>query len=211
MYGFLGQGFSEDNKSVASIVDSEDIDSIGAALEATISDNSFTKATVVVAFATAAGVDHLTQMTSDGNLKSCTVHVGVDENVTSRDALESIHNSTLNGHVYHGQTTFHPKLFYFEGPDRIRAIVGSGNLTQDGLFSNYEAALLLDGPKDEPSLQAAVEDFESYIESIRTHGNQLSESLIAELANDGMVMTESAQREQRAASSESDSSPMKAC
>jgi len=37
--------------------------------------------------------------------------------------------------------TFHPKVFVFESNSAALAIVGSGNLTQRGLFLNHEAAL----------------------------------------------------------------------
>ena len=38
-------------------------------------------------------------------------------------------------------STFHPKIFIFSNADSAEAVVGSGNLTEGGLFTNYEANL----------------------------------------------------------------------
>jgi hypothetical protein len=50
--------------------------------------------------------------------------------------------------------TFHPKVYVARRGDRIRALVGSANLT-GGLITNVEAAVLLDGSIDEPVLRDA--------------------------------------------------------
>ena len=39
--------------------------------------------------------------------------------------------------------TFHPKIYLFESPTAADIVVGSGNLTEGGLFTDYEAALRL--------------------------------------------------------------------
>lgn len=40
-------------------------------------------------------------------------------------------------------STFHPKLYLFRSATAAAVVVGSGNLTEGGLFTNYEAGLLL--------------------------------------------------------------------
>ena len=39
--------------------------------------------------------------------------------------------------------TFHPNIYLFKSPTAADIVVGSGNLTEGGLFTNYEAALRL--------------------------------------------------------------------
>jgi len=55
---------------------------------------------------------------------------------------------TLNGRFWvtpedENESTFHPKLYLFKSADAADLVVGSGNLTTGGLFTNYEASLAL--------------------------------------------------------------------
>jgi HKD family nuclease len=55
-----------------------------------------------------------------------------------------------------GGGTYHPKLYLGLDGARLRAVIGSANLT-GGLATNVEAAVALDGRRDEPSLARAWE------------------------------------------------------
>lgn len=55
-----------------------------------------------------------------------------------------------------GGGTYHPKLYLGLDGGRLRAVIGSANLT-GGLATNVEAAVALDGRRDEPSLARAWE------------------------------------------------------
>lgn len=50
--------------------------------------------------------------------------------------------------------TFHPKLYLGQGPERSRAVIGSANLT-GGLYANIEAAVALEGARDQPAMARA--------------------------------------------------------
>jgi HKD family nuclease len=45
--------------------------------------------------------------------------------------------------VFHNETpthpTFHPKVYLFSNDSSAECFIGSGNLTEGGLFTNYEA------------------------------------------------------------------------
>lgn len=81
-----------------------------------------------------------------------TISVGVDQGGTSLEGLEDLWR-VLDGHgeVYvfqhppspgdRASRTFHPKVFLFRNADWARMWVGSGNLTQGGLYNNYEAGI----------------------------------------------------------------------
>ena len=59
--------------------------------------------------------------------------------------------------------TFHPKLYVARHGDRLRAAVGSANLTS-GLVANVEAVAVLSGPADAPPLARLWEVAESWWE-----------------------------------------------
>ena len=72
--------------------------------------------------------------------------MGIDLYGTSREGLLDLLNSTPGGQVwiYHNNApavTFHPKVYLFKNDERADVIVGSGNLTRGGLFTNHEASL----------------------------------------------------------------------
>lgn len=68
---------------------------------------------------------------------------GVDEGVTSRQALELLMKYSTTVYVFNNPvSTFHPKLYLFEiQQKRAVAFLGSSNLTAGGLYTNYEANL----------------------------------------------------------------------
>jgi hypothetical protein len=77
--------------------------------------------------------------------KNLAAVVGVDQNGTSREALELI--LELFDEAYTTREpgiTFHPKFYVFRGPALARAYIGSNNLTVGGTETNFEAAVMID-------------------------------------------------------------------
>jgi HKD family nuclease len=124
--------------------------------------------------------------------------VGIDQQGTSIEGLCLLLKCSNEAYIFHNRafsSTFHPKVYLFERSDeRAVAIVGSGNLTAGGLYTNYETSLLL-----ELDLNQA-QDLEVY-ESLRSIYEQatdlsggmarlLDEELIGELVRRGMVISE---------------------
>lgn len=68
---------------------------------------------------------------------------GVDEGITTRQALELIIKYSTTAYVFNNPAaTFHPKVYLFEIPlKRAIVFVGSSNLTVGGLYTNYEASV----------------------------------------------------------------------
>ncbi len=66
--------------------------------------------------------------------------VGVDEDHTSKQALELLMKYSTATFVFHNPVaTFHPKMYMFEISDEQATVfIGSSNLTVGGLFTNYE-------------------------------------------------------------------------
>lgn len=68
--------------------------------------------------------------------------VGVDNGITSIEALEALRHISADSTVFYTMSGFiyHPKLYLMNGEDQAVAVVGSANLTRDGLFRNIELA-----------------------------------------------------------------------
>jgi HKD family nuclease len=99
-----------------------------------------------VAYAKKSGVQHLEDKIRAfiNSGKKARIIVGIDQQGTSVEGLESL-LSALNDHgelfINHDENsfvTFHPKIYYFEGKHKALLVIGSGNLTQGGLYSNDE-------------------------------------------------------------------------
>ncbi len=90
--------------------------------------------------------------------------VGVDLGGTSVEGLTALLDA-LEGRgsiwVVHNEngSTFHPKVYLFKSDTRAELIVGSGNLTEGGLFDNYEASLGLE-------LDLARDDDRAFLEQV---------------------------------------------
>ncbi len=126
-----------------------------------------------VAFAKLSGVAYL-----DGPLRAfasrrgrASISVGVDHDGTSFEAVSQLLGAVRPGgtvfvakHLGAPGATFHPKLFLFSRRDRrgrvtqALLISGSTNLTEGGLFTNYEFASAwtpdLTDPRDAAALEA---------------------------------------------------------
>jgi hypothetical protein len=71
--------------------------------------------------------------------------VGIDQGITTHEALELLcqlsSDSTIVCTVSH--YLYYPKLYLVEGAQWAYAVVGSANLTRDGLYRNIELATLI--------------------------------------------------------------------
>ncbi len=129
--------------------------------------------------------------------------LGVDEDGATIEGLELALALFDAAFVFHdpGERTFHPKLYVVQGAARARAIVGSGNLTAGGLFTNFEAGVAAD-------LDLAADDDARFLASVRTFYDQLrgvhgcclplTEQLIADLQADPRIGVGSEKRGSRA-------------
>src|SRR5699024_4974572 len=90
--------------------------------------------------------------------------VGVDVGGTSAEGLADLLDVLeTRGKVYvfrnAASPTFHPKVYLFKNDSEAEIAIGSGNLTEGGLFTNYEASFRL-------RLDLSDEDDKSILESV---------------------------------------------
>lgn len=134
---FLGQGFTD-------ISD----ESVGQLIVDSLTNDAFNQFTAIVAFASEGGVrsiiDHIEN--AKKHLTNIEFYIGVDQQATSHEALNLLLESGIDPYIYHtvSHIIFHPKIYIFEGEKQGKIIVGSSNLTVQGLFQNMEASLIVD-------------------------------------------------------------------
>ena len=98
-----------------------------------------------VAFVKNSGVKHVYSLLSDFQKRGQSkISVGIDNGVTSYEGLVNLLDAIGPDSelwIFHNEnsSTFHPKIYLFANDQNADLIVGSGNLTEGGLFTNYEA------------------------------------------------------------------------
>jgi hypothetical protein len=130
--------------------------------------------------------------------------IGVDEDITTKQALELVLTYSTVAYVFNNPvSTFHPKVYLFETPkQRAVAFIGSSNLTVGGLFTNYEANVGLEFDLTIASDQAAYAEVLAIFQNATnvTTGNakRLDQSLLNDLMQVRLVANETRRAQGRA-------------
>ena len=139
---FLGQGF--ENVS---------INAVGNKLIEFLGQTSFDTFFGISAFASAAGIRGLSNYINNAkaHFNNINLIVGIDQNGTSKEALEEIVDLNVNAYIFYQKEApiFHTKIYLFEGAREVKFILGSSNLTSTGLFNNLEGSLLIEFDSDD--------------------------------------------------------------
>lgn len=139
--------------------------SVGTSLVKYLSSSDYKSFTFISAFASEAGINGLAQYIEQAKktYESLNIIVGVDQKSTSKEALEALLNLKINTQIFHqrGFSIFHPKIYLFEGEQRSQLIVGSSNLTVQGLFVNVEASIHLELDHDNLKDQQVILDLKT--------------------------------------------------
>lgn len=107
--------------------------------------------------------------------------VGIDLGGTTKEVLEELLRWGCRVYIAHNaipRSTFHPKCYIFEGERKAVVFVGSNNLTDGGMFSNYEIAV--EYSFNLPSDVASYNDFLGQLSPITSP----DESIMRELTED---------------------------
>ena len=154
-----------------------------------------------VAFVKTSGTKHvlkpLANFAQSGNVEML---VGIDHNGSSEEGLRDLIDAVApNGRllVFHNALayTFHPKVYLFKSQEAAEVIVGSGNLTQGGLFTNYEAStrhsLDLRVSEDFEFLRSIEEMLDSWSDPAAEIARVLDHQFLDRLVKLGLVDSES--------------------
>jgi HKD family nuclease len=177
---------------------------VGKQLMKFLVDTDFHTFIGISAFASQAGVNGLGQFITEAksHLERIVVIVGVDQMATSKEALEALLALNIDAFVFYQpsrEAIFHPKIYLFDGKERSELIIGSSNLTTNGLFRNVETSLLV-------SIDNSVEDDRDIIEQVKIYFSglfdlsdpnlhRLTQELIEILTEQKVIQTEAQRKE----------------
>jgi len=154
---------------------------------------------LIVAYVRESGVAHLRasiqKFRADGNQVKAVV--GIDQQNTSVQGLQSLLSLCDELWVYHNERpihTFHPKIYAFEKVDQKAALfVGSNNLTEGGLYTNYEASFYSEYDLTDAEQVKVFSEFKNMFDAYTTSALSLkmTPALIETLRKENYISDES--------------------
>ncbi|HKP45552.1 MAG TPA: hypothetical protein VJT50_03070 [Pyrinomonadaceae bacterium] len=173
-------------------------------------DGAFDRFVAIVAFVKFSGVSRLysaLQAFKKSGGES-TVIAGIDHRGTTRQGLEGLRQVVDDLYIYHDKSpqrrTFHPKVYVFSNSvDRAVVLIGSGNLTAGGLFSNYESHVRVDFDLNDRNDKTAFDILVAQIDTYRNSScaeattDELMERLKKVLPDEATTEKGSAESEER--------------
>jgi HKD family nuclease/transposase-like protein len=163
------------------------------------SENPFyDKVWIVSAFANAKAIQRIAPNILRAKTKGVNINmvVGFDVKSTSAEALKLIDSLEVNSTLVHnarGGHTFHPKIYLFEATGlRAELFIGSNNLTDGGLYTNYEAAtrITCEFPLDYEQYAQLFTSLDVYLDPKGSTAKKLTRELIEVLVERGDLATE---------------------
>ena len=132
---------------------------------------SWTHFRAAVAFVKRSGTRHVAPALADfSRAGDVEIIAGIDHCGTSAEGLQDLLKAVSpKGRVivFHNRLpfTFHPKVYLFKSSIGADVVIGSGNLTEGGLFTNYEAAVRLRLDLADPDQAAALRSIEHVLDA----------------------------------------------
>lgn len=158
----------------------------------------------VSAFADYQSVVRLKEAIEKSIRDRATIHfiIGVDLQSTSIEALELLLTLGADAKIVKNRRpghTFHPKIYLFESDGSAVLYVGSNNLTEGGMFRNYEGSLMVefDRRQDATDYSRVKSELAPFISPNPTITQTLTEQLIQTLASRGEILREHQRKEIR--------------
>ena len=153
-----------------------------------------------VAFVKRSGVKHIAaRLAAFAQTRPIEVIAGVDHQGTSYEGLGGLLEAVKplgRVLVFHNALphTFHPKVYLFKSSSRAEVAVGSGNLTEGGLYTNYEAGvqvtLDLTDEADRVRLKTVEETLDGWGATQAGTTVQLDEVSLESMLQSGLVLKE---------------------
>ena len=153
-----------------------------------------------VAFVKASGVRHLAEPLADFSKRGrIDLVVGIDHGGTSYEGLRDLMAAVGAGarvSVFHNLLpyTFHPKVYLFKSPKSAEAFIGSGNLTEGGLFTNYEVGIQVQLDLARADQAAVLADVEAMMDAWTDPASGtvlvLNPTVLAVLRDSGLIPSE---------------------
>lgn len=157
-----------------------------------------------IAFVKNSGVRHIQTELREFILKAKKTRliVGIDHYGTSQEGLEGLLQAAdEQGEIWISHSremyiTFHPKVYLFEGSKHALLIIGSGNLTEGGLFTNDEASSLnwlnYENDSDKAILDELKANLDAWCDEDSENARKLDQKFLTQLVEEGYVLSETA-------------------
>lgn len=188
---FIGQGLDPESDITAGnfIIDS-------------LESEKYSSFNAFVAFVSTGGLKNIIDQMlafkeAGGEIK---LYLGVNLNATSKEALEKLLEHEIESYVVYSPNNiiYHPKIYAFEGDENTRAIIGSSNLTESGLFQNIEASVCVDFESDDENGSEFLADIYDHFNGIINQEHPSCQLLTPEvleiLIESNVVLPEAASR-----------------
>jgi hypothetical protein len=172
---------------------------LGEFLLSHLAELQWTTFRAAVAFVKRSGTQYIRQpLRNFSDRARIRISVGIDLFGTSREGLSDLLEATAPGQIFvyrnNGPYTFHPKVYLFKSGHQADIIVGSGNMTGGGLFTNYEASLAISLdlalPNDRAFLQTVEATLDVWSEPQPGLCYVLTPGLLDQLIASGLVQSE---------------------
>ena len=131
----------------------------------------WTRFRAAIAFVKRSGTRHVAPaLAAFARTRDVEIIVGIDHGGSSAEGLRDLLDAvapTGRVIVFHNRLpfTFHPKIYLFQSAVAAELTIGSGNLTEGGLFTNYEAALHVSLGLDDPRDAAILRSIEQTLDA----------------------------------------------
>jgi HKD family nuclease len=183
---------------------------LGEALIEALENPDWTHLQGAVAFVRASGVKCIGKSIESfavRNSGQMRIAVGIDEQGSSLEAVQGLWQliAAHGGRVFivrnprYPSPTFHPKGWHFSNSTRSLTIVGSGNLTRGGLYTNYEMGIAVEaGHDDGTQFHADINSLlADWTDPTKADVIEVTAEVLAELNSCGALPGEQAMRATR--------------
>ena len=161
---------------------------------------SWTHFRAAIAFVKRSGTRHVKEkLASFSRVAHAEIIVGIDHRGTSSEGLRDLLDALSPENrviVFHNRLpfTFHPKVYLFKSLTDADVIIGSGNLTEGGLYTNYEAGIRLSldlrNPDHAKVLHGIEKVLDDWADLSTGTARQLDDYLLAHLTAIGLTPSE---------------------
>lgn len=165
----------------------------------------WTEFRAAVAFVKRSGTKHVSNALAEFSKRApVNITAGIDSNGTSAEGLQDLISAvsrTGKLWIFHNanSSTFHPKIYLFKNVTNAEIVIGSGNLTEGGLYTNYEANIRFKLDLKDPIHRSILTDVEAALNSwsVPVAGIclRLDDALLKKLMDSGRVLPEALTRE----------------
>ena len=176
---------------------------VGEAITAALSNERHTMFKFAAAYLPQSGFSRILSAIKKLKLRGGIVSgaIGIDDGITSLEALQALRYVSDTSTVFHTVSgfIFHPKVYLIRGNQDGVAVIGSPNMTRDGLYRNVELAVAIHldfrQAADEQFCNECESFLDQYLRVPQSNVLLIDEESLFQLVNAGAIKREAESRE----------------